>query len=87
MEAYTPRITTWPSIEALSSALGFTGHISRTALELFTSQGVSDKWVKEMIEASTRVNYATDISAIHGFGGAASMAANGAVQVKGGVSY
>lgn len=39
-----------------------------------------------MVEAATRVNYASDVEGIHGLGGAVSMAATGASQVKGGVS-
>lgn len=86
LEAYTPRVATWPSVEALSSAVGLANFTSVTALEFFTKHGVSETWAKEMIEAGTRVNYAQDITAINGLGGAVSMAANGASQVKGGVS-
>ncbi|KAG8873326.1 hypothetical protein FRB97_006832 [Tulasnella sp. 331] len=84
LEAYTPHVAMWPSVKALSSAVGLTNFTLVTALEFFTKQGVSEKWVTEMIEAATRVNYAQDITAISGLGGAVSMAANGASQVKGG---
>lgn len=85
LKAYSYAIPVWTSVEELSQACGFTEHTSKTALEFFTSQGVGEKWVQEMVEASTRVNYGQDITAIHGLGGAASMAATGASQVKGGV--
>ncbi|KAG8999210.1 hypothetical protein FRB94_006399 [Tulasnella sp. JGI-2019a] len=82
--AYTRQVPIWPTIEALSNAIGLANHTTVTALEFFTSHGVGEKWIKEMIDAATRVNYAQDSTAISGLGGAVSMAATGASQVQGG---
>ncbi|WVF66429.1 hypothetical protein IAT40_001169 [Kwoniella sp. CBS 6097] len=45
---------------------------------------VGDKWLYEIMGASTRVNYATDISQIHALGAGVSMATSGASQIEGG---
>jgi prenylcysteine oxidase/farnesylcysteine lyase len=42
------------------------------------------RWVAEIMEGSTRVNYAADMSGIHALGAAVSMAASGARAVQGG---
>lgn len=86
MRAYTPDVPRWTTIQSLSEALGFTTFTSQSGLDFFTSQGVSPNFAKEMIEAATRVNYAQDITTIHGLGAAVCMAASGAKQIAGGVS-
>jgi len=84
VKLYTPEFAHWDSLSSLVDALGFTEITSNTAAQWFDSLGIYGKFTREMIEAATRVNYAQDVTAIHGLGGAISMAANGAYQVKGG---
>ncbi|OCF36073.1 prenylcysteine oxidase/farnesylcysteine lyase [Kwoniella heveanensis CBS 569] len=45
---------------------------------------VGDKWLREIMGGSTRVNYATDIHQIHALGAGVSMATSGASQIEGG---
>ncbi|KAK8845403.1 hypothetical protein IAR55_006116 [Kwoniella newhampshirensis] len=45
---------------------------------------VSDRWMGEIMEGGTRVNYATDLNLIHALGAGVSLAASGASQVQGG---
>ncbi|KAG8908357.1 hypothetical protein FRB99_007284 [Tulasnella sp. 403] len=82
--AYTPTLPHWKSVHELGEALGFSQFTSETGYEYYTRQGVSDKFTKELIEIGSRVNYAQDITSIHGLGGAVSMATGGASQVTGG---
>ncbi|RSH90653.1 hypothetical protein EHS25_001258 [Saitozyma podzolica] len=46
--------------------------------------GVSEKWMGEIMEGSTRVNYASDMDMIHALGASVSMATGGAKAVQGG---
>ncbi|WVQ64724.1 uncharacterized protein L199_002891 [Kwoniella botswanensis] len=46
--------------------------------------GVNRKWLGEIWEGSTRVNYASDMDHIHALGAGVSMATGGASQVEGG---
>lgn len=83
---YTPSLAHWTSIQGLSKALGFANYTTQSGFDLFTSQGVSPKFAEEMIEAATRVNYAQDVTTIHGVGAGVCMVAGGAAQIAGGVS-
>lgn len=84
LKTYTPTLPVWSTIESINENLGFAHQTAQTGLEYFTSQGVTEKFVTEMIGAATRVNYAQNVAAIHGLEAAVSMAANGASQVTGG---
>ena len=48
----------WSSIEELRNALNWTELVSLTATEYFLDHGVSERFITEVIEAGTRVNYA-----------------------------
>ncbi|ESK98241.1 prenylcysteine lyase [Moniliophthora roreri MCA 2997] len=74
----------WDNITSLASALGWTDLVSSTTSEYFRSHGVSDKFINEMVESATRVNYGQNADQIHALEGACSLAATGASQVKGG---
>jgi len=54
------------------------------ASDFFAQEGVSELLTNELISAGTQVNYGTPINEIHGLGALVSLAANGAVSVKGG---
>ncbi|KAG8910746.1 hypothetical protein FRC01_006155 [Tulasnella sp. 417] len=81
---YTPTLPSWASIPGLLKDLGFSDYTAQSGFDVFTSQGVSQKFAQEMIEAATRVNYAQDITTIHGVGAGVCMVASGAAQVSGG---
>ncbi|KAG8962365.1 hypothetical protein FRC05_005372 [Tulasnella sp. 425] len=81
---YTPSLAHWTSIQGLSKALGFANYTTQSGFDLFTSQGVRPKFAEEMIEAATRVNYAQDVTTIHGVGAGVCMVAGGAAQIAGG---
>lgn len=52
--------------------------------EYFASRAVSPLFVNELVSAATQVNYGSPISEIHGVGALVSLAATGAVSIKGG---
>jgi len=47
----------WDNISNLSGVLGWTEVTNITTLQHYLAQGVSEKYVYEMVEAATRVNY------------------------------
>jgi Prenylcysteine lyase len=55
---YESDVPTWSSIEDLNDVLGWSAMTSQTGAEFFQSQGISQKFVTEIIEAATRINYA-----------------------------
>ncbi|KAG8942041.1 hypothetical protein FRC04_003889 [Tulasnella sp. 424] len=81
-------VTLWDGDQVLftglSKALGFANYTTQSGFDLFTSQGVRPKFAEEMIEAATRVNYAQDVTTIHGVGAGVCMVAGGAAQIAGG---
>lgn len=54
------------------------------ANDFFALNGVSPLFTNELVAAATAVNYGTPVHEIHGLGALVSLAASGAVSVKGG---
>ena len=50
----------WDSVADLASQLGWSGMVNETTVEYLLKQGVSEKYIKEVVEAATRVNYGQD---------------------------
>ncbi|GAA6009828.1 hypothetical protein JCM11491_000830 [Sporobolomyces phaffii] len=72
------------SLLNFSASLDLLSPAALSGSEYFASQSVSPLFTSELISAATQVNYGTPIDEIHGLGGLVSLAANGAVSVKGG---
>lgn len=73
--------------KSLSKAVQDVGLIEVTGLtgeQFLKNKGVSDLFAREIIQASTRVNYASNLGSIHGVETMVCMAANGAMQIEGG---
>jgi prenylcysteine oxidase / farnesylcysteine lyase len=68
----------------LASHFGWDVQASQTGLEYFTQNGVGENFVRELVNAATRVNYAQDVDQIHGLETAVSLAATGASAIEGG---
>jgi len=54
---YTSDSPSWGSLSDLASALNWTAIINSTTEEYLETQGVSQKYIGEVVEAATRVNY------------------------------
>ncbi|WVW81705.1 hypothetical protein I302_103700 [Kwoniella bestiolae CBS 10118] len=74
------------SIEEFAEGLGLgVEYTTRTGQEWAKKVvGVNSKWLGEIWEGATRVNYASDMDHIHALGAGVSMATGGASQVEGG---
>ncbi|GAA5981895.1 hypothetical protein JCM5350_006556 [Sporobolomyces pararoseus] len=57
---------------------------SLSGSEYFKQESISPLFTNELISAATQVNYGSSIEEIHGLGALVSLAANGAVSVRGG---
>ncbi|KAL1664030.1 Prenylcysteine lyase-domain-containing protein [Schizophyllum commune] len=74
----------WDNIRDLAEQLGVAQLVEDTGEDFFRGKGVSEKFVFELIEAATRVNYGQNVDDLHAFGATVSMATNGATGIQGG---
>lgn len=57
LKLYSSQSPRWEDIADLSQSLGMSNLTSQTMLEYLVSNGVSEKYATELVEAATRVNY------------------------------
>lgn len=87
LNLYSPAFVSqgaFASLGNFSTATHLQDAASKYANEYLSSKGVSDLFTNELISAATQVNYGTPIDRLHGVGALVSLAATGAVSVKGG---
>ncbi|GAA5936916.1 uncharacterized protein JCM15063_000100 [Sporobolomyces koalae] len=72
------------SIANFSTAVNLLTPASVSGSEYLAYSSVAPLFTNELVSAATQVNYGTPIDEIHGVGALVSLAANGAVSVKGG---
>ncbi|KAF8634484.1 hypothetical protein AX15_000922 [Amanita polypyramis BW_CC] len=80
-DAEPPR---WDNIQTLSDSFGWTPLVRNTTADYLAARGISDIFAQEIVEGSTRVNYAQNIDKLHALEGVVSMATSGARSVQGG---
>jgi prenylcysteine oxidase/farnesylcysteine lyase len=74
----------WKSLSEVVQAVDLTQTTGVTGQQFLKSNGIGDKFAAEIIQASTRVNYASNLGLIHGLETMVCMATNGAMAVEGG---
>lgn len=84
LEFYYDSHFPFPSLDVITHVSGFLYATNVTGEEYFKEAGVSESYYKEMVQAFTRVNYAQNLDQLHAVGTMVSLAANGAMQIKGG---
>lgn len=57
LNLYQPDAPKWDNIADLAQAFEWTQLINSTTADFLVAQGVSEKYVTEVVEAATRVNY------------------------------
>ncbi|KXJ90170.1 prenylcysteine oxidase [Microdochium bolleyi] len=72
------------SLSARAFELGLTKITGLTAEQFLTENKLNGAFARDIVQASTRVNYASNLAHIHGLGAMVSMAPKGAVSVAGG---
>ena len=74
----------FPDLSKVIGEVGLTDVTAVTGESFLQSHGIGEKFGQELIQASTRVNYAQNLDTIHGLETMVCMAASGAMSVQGG---
>ncbi|RYO94241.1 hypothetical protein DL766_002249 [Monosporascus sp. MC13-8B] len=72
------------SLSERAYELGLTKITGLTGEQFLAENKIDSKYAHDIVQASTRVNYASNLARIHGLGAMVSMAPEGAMQVTGG---
>ncbi|KAL8932772.1 MAG: hypothetical protein Q9211_006131, partial [Gyalolechia sp. 1 TL-2023] len=84
LKMYRPPYFPFTSISETASELGLLRATAVTGQEFLEASGVSKHFAHDIIQASTRVNYAQNLNQIHGLETMVCMAIEGAMSVQGG---
>jgi len=74
----------WISLSEVVNDVGLTGVTASTGEQYLAQNGIGELFAKEIVQASTRVNYAQNLPSIHGLEAMVCMATDGAMAVEGG---
>jgi prenylcysteine oxidase/farnesylcysteine lyase len=81
---YDAPLFPWKSLSQAVQDVQLTEVAGLTGEQFLQQKGVGEKFAREIIQASTRVNYASNLGMIHGVETMVCMAINGAMQIEGG---
>jgi prenylcysteine oxidase/farnesylcysteine lyase len=81
---YDEPIFPWKSLSEVVERVGLLDATGVTGEQYLKANGIGDAFSKEIIQASTRVNYASNLPYIHGLETMVCMATSGAMQIEGG---
>lgn len=84
LKMYSSPIFPFASITEAAAEVGLLGVTGSAGREFLDANGLSGRFVEELIQASTRVNYGQNLGAINGLGTMVCMATEGAMSVDGG---
>ncbi|KAH5428840.1 hypothetical protein HBI67_174050 [Parastagonospora nodorum] len=81
---YDEPVFPWKSLSEVVEKVGLLEATGVTGEQYLKANGIGEAFGREIIQASTRVNYASNLAFIHGLEAMVCMATNGAMQVEGG---
>ena len=81
---YEEPIFPFDNLSNAAYKVGLTTATAATGEQFLKENGIADKFAEEIIQASTRVNYAQNLGLIHGLETMVCMATDGAMAVEGG---
>ncbi|KAF2827703.1 Prenylcysteine oxidase [Ophiobolus disseminans] len=81
---YDEPVFPWKSLSDVVERLGLLEATGVTGEQYLKANGIGETFAREIIQASTRVNYASNLGYIHGLEAMVCMATNGAMAIKGG---
>lgn len=84
LKMYEPPHFPWRSIQSVANDVELLDVVAYTGEQHLKQNSISDLFAREVIQASTRVNYAQNLDSIHGLETMVCMAASGTMAVKGG---
>ncbi|KAL5340041.1 Prenylcysteine lyase-domain-containing protein [Aspergillus crustosus] len=84
LQLYNEPIFPFQSLTAAAASVGLLDSTSTTGTVFLDKNNVSPDFARELIQASTRVNYGQNLPLIHGLESMVCMATDGAVSIEGG---
>ncbi|KAF2031842.1 Prenylcysteine oxidase [Setomelanomma holmii] len=81
---YDEPVFPWKSLSDVVERVGLLDAVGVTGEQYVDANGIGNQFSREVIQASTRVNYASNLRYIHGLETMVCMATNGAMQIEGG---
>ncbi|KAF2743703.1 Prenylcysteine oxidase [Sporormia fimetaria CBS 119925] len=84
LRLYDEPVFPWKSLNDAAEGVGLLEVTGVTGQQFLMTNKVGDKFAKEVVQASTRVNYASNLGLIHGLETMVCLATNGAMAVDGG---
>lgn len=84
LSMYDEPVFPWKSLSKVVEDVGLLEATGVTGEQYLKANGVGELFGREIIQASTRVNYASNLAYIHGLETMVCMATNGAMQIEGG---
>ena len=81
---YDEPVFPFESLDAAAARVGLVDFTAATGTQILKQGGVSEKFSREIVQASTRVNYGQNLGGIHGLETMVCMATDGAMAIKGG---
>lgn len=84
LQMYERPIFPWKSLSDVVQLVGLTEVTGLTGEQYLQNKGVAPKFANEIVQASTRVNYASNLGTIHGVEAMVCLATNGAKSIAGG---
>lgn len=84
LRMYDGPVFPWKSLSDVAYEMGITEATAATGAEFLKANGISESFSRDIIQASTRVNYGQNLGLIHGLETMVCMAIEGAMSVDGG---
>ncbi|KAF2278518.1 Prenylcysteine oxidase [Westerdykella ornata] len=84
LRMYEEPVFPWRSLSEVAARVGLVETTGVTGEQFLKSNGVGDLFAREIVQASTRVNYASNLGLIHGLETMVCMATSGAMAIAGG---
>jgi prenylcysteine oxidase/farnesylcysteine lyase len=81
---YDEPIFPFESLDAAAARVGLVDFTAATGAQILKEGGIAEKFSREIIQASTRVNYGQNLGGIHGLETMVCMATDGAMAIEGG---
>ena len=84
LRMYEEPIFPFVSLDAAAARVGLVDFTAATGAQILKAGGIGEKFSREIVQASTRVNYGQNLGGIHGLETMVCMATDGAMAIKGG---
>lgn len=84
LDMYEEPLFPWRNLTEVVNRTGLLDTTAKTGRQLLQDNGIGEKFGREVIQASTRVNYGQNLGLIHGLETMVCMATDGAMSVEGG---